>query len=172
MEAVEVVEMKEPPVELVFGFDRRLPENSNDVRLFAPAASIQAVSFKIAQLPKLSAILTRDVAELSLIAVVAAVVPRLVIRLLVKVNPSQEFAVALPVKIVKAFKIELVSLNAQLSIWKSVGVEVPVAVNTDAISAKFITNSRFCRMMLAAVTGMFAVVAVVKVKVGRIEPTP
>jgi hypothetical protein len=172
VQAVLEHEMKEPPVLDVFGLFKTFRPNSKSVRAFAPAASIAAVSFSTAQFPKLSIILTRFVAEERTIAVVAAVVPRLVILFPLNTKPSMELAVALPVITVSAFKIDEVSRNSQFSTAKSVGVDVPVAVKKLAISAKLATKRKFCSATFAAVTGMFAVAAVLNVSVGRLLPTP
>jgi len=97
--------------------------------LLAPAASIQAVLFKIAKQPKLSAIFTRSVAVVNLIAVVAAVVPRLEITQLVNDNPAIAWALAELVTILTKFKTLLISRNSQESIEKSCG---PVVIVPDA----------------------------------------
>ena len=100
-------------------------------------------SFSTAQLPKLLQMVTRLVAEASLIAVVAADVPKLAMREPVNESPFMLFAVALPVTMLIKFRIALVSLNSQFSTAKSVGVFVLVAVKTEATSAKLATNRQF-----------------------------
>jgi hypothetical protein len=172
VQAVLEHEMKEPPVLDVLGLFRTFRPNWKSVRAFAPAASIAAVSFSTAQFPKLSMILTRFVAEERTIAVVAAVVPRLEILFPLNKSPSIELAVAFPVIMLRAFRIDEVSRNSQFSTAKSVGVDVPVAVKKLAISAKLATKRKFCSATFAAVTGMFAVAAVLNVRVGRLLPTP
>src|SRR6185312_3397782 len=161
--------MNEPPVEDVFGRSRRFRPNSKLVMLLAPAANHAAVSFRTAQQPKLSVWIMRSVADESLMAVVAAVVPRLETRLFTRRRPSQLLAVAFPVNTVRALSTEEVSRNSHPSTLKSVGVEVPVAVKKLATLAKFATNRKFWRLMFAAVTGIFAAAAV-KVSVGLREP--
>jgi hypothetical protein len=91
-----------------------------------------------------------------LIAVVAAVVPRLEMRLPTKRRPSRLLAVALPVTIATKLSDELPSRNSQRSTAKSVGVFVLVAVNTETMAAKFALNRKFWMLMSAAVIGMFA----------------
>src|SRR6266850_4898846 len=122
VKAVPVLDIRRPlPADVeVFGRMTTFRPQSRLVMFRAPAAINAAVSFRIAHTPKLSFICQRSPATTALRAVVAAVVPRLAIRLFANLNPSWLFAlVAAPVNTVRKFRTLEESLNSQFSTLKS-----------------------------------------------------
>ena len=122
VKAVPVLDIRSPlPAEVeVFGLVMTFRPQSKLVRFRAPAAINAAVSFRPAHTPKLSLTCHRSPPTTALIAVVAAVVPRLEIRLFANRNPSWLLAfVAAPVNTVRKFRALEESLNSQFSMLKS-----------------------------------------------------
>ena len=125
--------MNEPPVELVFGRSQRFPPKSNEVICAVPAARIAAVSLRTAPTPKLSRILIRRWSLATMMAVVAAVVPRDETLLRVKESPSTEFAFAAATKTLSALRTLVVSRNSHISIAKS-GVRHVIVVEATTVA--------------------------------------